>query len=674
MRPRCWARGPARPVSARSLVRSLITMAEVFAACAFVARAAVAIEPGHPAPAFDLPFLSEEGSLRAPECFLESPVTVLLIWDRGCPHCLDLALSSSSLADSLEPRGARVLGIVLGPDDPDAIREMLWDKAITVPHLWDRERTTAASYDLGIKHIGIFVIDRTGTIRARFDDGVNDLTAAVAPVVMDEIGRRLHETNQAPQSITPIFGRHAAVTGAAPPGWPTIRVDGRSRLMTTEGARIGDVGLYGEELENGAQFLYRWDLRMTWQLNPRIVIEPWLRVGNESEETLTEGAEQLSSPHGSLSVRYDDRFVSAALGTYRLRLSPLVLQRWDLDDLPPIGGGAGGTSCACGGGALGLQQGSLEMLGTDYTLEGASASLRTSDWLARGWIAIPRHENRGVPYPQSESELPRYRRIVYGGSLDLGRSRATEPIFDLPQPFGARVGFLWLEDDKRTVDLSSIYLPSERDERVGFVLLSAGPWGGVSADMEFAELRSNDPGDSRGRGFRGGLRGERALNRVVLWGRLHRIRIEPGFAPYYRALTYDENREGWRSALGVRFLPSNGAAREWLGLTLYSRDVRETQSITSQGVNPPEWTTFGISLLGRPLRDLVAEAHWVTILEKRPPLNGGDTRSSGASIEGYWEGMGTIQPSFRLEAIKPETGDMDGVTIWQAYVSVRIIK
>ncbi len=669
--------GPARRIPARSIIPIGAVVAGAFLACALLAGAAIALEPGDPAPAFDLLFLAEEGGLRAPECFLESPVTVLLIWDRGCPHCLDLALSSSALADSIEPLGARVLGIVLGPDDPAAIRDVLWERAVAVRQLWDRERKTAGAYDLGIKHIGIFVIDRSGTIRACFDDKVDDLVAAVRPAVMDVIDGSRSAGQPQPRSFLPKSENPVARSGIQPLGWPTLHFDGRSRLTTTDRARPGDVGLYGETIENGALLLHRWDLRLTWELTPRIVIEPWLRVGNESETALTEGAEQLSNPHGSLSVRYVDRSVSATLGAYPLRLSPLALQRWDLDDLPPIGGGAGGVSCACGGGALGLQQKSLEMLGTDYTFEGASASIRTDDWLARGWIAIPRHENRGSRYPSAERDQPRFRRIVYGGSLDLGRAGAVERTFGLPQPFGVRAGFLWLEDDKRTLDPSTVYLPylpSERDERVGFVLASAGPWNGISADMEFAELRSNDPFDSHGRGFRGGLRGERAVDRLVFWGRAHRIQIDPGFAPYYRALTYEENREGWRSSLGFRLLPYSGAAREWLGLTLYSRDVRERSSSAGQGIKPPRWTTYGISVLGRPLRDLVIEAHWVAVREKRPLASGGDIRTSGASIETYWDGLGTLQPSFRLEAIRPESGIQEAVTIWQTYISVRALK
>jgi hypothetical protein len=445
-------------------------------------------------------------------------------------------------------------------------------------------------------------------------------------------------------------------------------------MMSTEGARRGDTGLFGETIENGALFLYRWDLRLTWELSPRIVVEPWLRVSNESETVLTAGAEQLTNPHGSLSIRYNDRFVSATLGSYPLRLSPLSLQRWDLDDLPPIGGGSGGVSCGCAGGALGLQQKSLEVLGPSYTFEGAIASVRTSGALARGWIAIPRIESGGPSYPPVSSEEINYRRIVYGGSVDLGHSGAVDATFGLPQPLGLRVGALWLEDDKRTLGLPAGSLPVERDERVGFVLGTLGPWQGISADAEVAELRSNDPFDSHGRALRGGLRGERKLDRLVLWGRAHRSQTDPGFDPFYGALTYEENREGWRGALGARILPARGAVREWLGLALFSRSMRERSPSSYPGAGLSRWKTYGVSLLVRPNPEFVAEANWVLLEEIRSPISGGNSRISGESLELRWEGLGSVEPALRIQAVRPDPGSGGPVTVWQIYSSVRILR
>jgi hypothetical protein len=637
-------------------------------------RPAGALDVGDAAPAFDLPWLAEPGGTRAPECFAGMPATVLLIWDRGCPHCLELALSSSTLADSIEPLGARVLGIALGPDDPEVIRDLLWERKVLVPNLWDRERRTAGAYDLGIKHIGIFVVDRSGVIRARFDDEMSDLVATVKPAVLNVIDQGKTRTTHQSSPLPPINGVAASPGSARLPAWPTPRIDGRCRLMGTDGARSGDTGLFGEALENGTLWLYRWDMRLAWDLNKRIVIEPWLRVSNESEAVLTEGAEQLTNPRGSMSLRYNDRYLSASLGAYRLRLSPLSLQRWDLDDVPPIGGGSGGVSCACGGGALGLQQRSLEILGTDYTFEGASASMRYSRALARGWIAIPRWEDRGNSLLLLEEREARYRRIVYGGSIDLGKAGTEERVFDLPTPLGLRAGILMLEDDKRTLETFGSDRPLERDERVAFALGTLGPWQGLSADCEYADLRADGTDESRGVGFRGGLRGSRSIGRAVLWGRIHWIRIDKGFDPFYRALTYEANREGWRGALGVRLFPSGGGTRERLGLTFFLRSLRKRTSATEASGGSQEWTTLSASLSARPIPGLLTEAHWVLLRMEKGPPGARDAETSGASFDARWEGLGSLEPVLRVEAIRPEPGDLGTVTVWQTYCFARVLK
>jgi hypothetical protein len=642
--------------------------------CSVLAPSAGALSPGDAAPPFDLPWLATEGGTRAPECFAEAPVTVLLIWDRGCPHCLELALSSGSLADSIAPRGARVLGIVLGPDDPEVVNELLWERQNPVPHLWDRDRRTAGAYDLGIKHIGIFVIDRSGMIRAHFDDKVAYLTAAVAPAVMDVFNRLPEGTATNPQSIAPINAATKSAPAMLPPGWPTPRIDCRNRLMSTENAQPLDTGFYGERLQNGTLFLYRWDLRLVWEITPHLVLEPWLRVGNESDAVLTEGAEQLTNKNGSVSLRYTDRFGEVTLGAYPLHLSPLTLQRWDLEDVPPIGGGAGGVSCGCGGGALGLKQNSLEILGPDYTFEGANAILKYPLARLHGWIAIPRMEDRGSYTLDAEAREAHYRRIVYGGALELGKPGREDRTFGLPTPIGLRAGVLRLEDDKRTLESLGEEPPPERDERVLFALGTLGPWQGFSADAEYADLRAEGTNESHGRGFRAGIRGERALGETVLWGRVHRLKTEDGFDPFYRALTFEPNREGYRGAIGVRFLPSPGAAREWLGLTLFLRRMRETTASTEPRNGSPEWATCSISLSTRPMPDLLAEAHWIFLREKGRPYGDPEEKTSGIALDARWEGVGTLDPMLRVEAIRPEDGTGESRTVWNTYVSVRILK
>ena len=336
-------------------------------------RPAFPIDPGEAAPPFELPWLDGGGRARSAEIFSQRSATVLFLWDRGCPRCVRIALTCPELSDSLASLDAQVVGIVLGPGDPDELADLLWDRGVLVPHLWDEERATAGPYGLGRRHLGIFVVDRAGTVRAVFDDRVPDLVRPALPAVREVLASPVVEA-------VPV-----AAAVSAPSGWPVLKIDGRARLLSTEGARSGDTGLFGEELENGTLLLFRWDLRMSWTLAEGIVFEPWLRVSNETDAVLTQGPEQLSSRYGSASLRVRRGPFSGVLGAFELRVSPLLLQRWDRQDAPPIGGASG---CGlCGAGASGVQQHSLEILRPEYTFEGATATYRNRFGRLQGWIA-----------------------------------------------------------------------------------------------------------------------------------------------------------------------------------------------------------------------------------------------------------------------------------------------
>ena len=109
------------------------------------------LEAGSPAPPFDLGWLAEEGTIGSSTLFGESPFTVLVIWNRGCPRCTKIALGMPAFADSLRREDIRVVGVLFGPDDKDALKDFLWDNNVLVPHLWDPDARTAADYGLGFK-------------------------------------------------------------------------------------------------------------------------------------------------------------------------------------------------------------------------------------------------------------------------------------------------------------------------------------------------------------------------------------------------------------------------------------------------------------------------------------------------------------------------------------------
>lgn len=625
-----------------------------------VASAAGAPAPGDPAPAFDLPRLGADGNVTAPTLFGTNDATVLVIWNRDCPICTEIALGFPATADSIAELGGQVLAIAFGPDDPDDIKDLLWDRGVLIPHLWDEKGAVAAAYGLGDRHLSIFVVDRRGIVHDRYDDRTRQLPSRV----IDAVRRTLSGP-----ALVPVVSS-APATGIR---FPRLDLDGRARLQFTERARPGDEGLFGESLENGTLLLHRWDLRATWDLAPGLDLVTLLRIGNEADAVLTEGAEQLSSRYGTLSLRGRRGSVAGVLGAYPLRISPLLLQRWDERDAPPLGGVSG---CGCGAGAAGLSQRSLEILAPEYTFEGAS--FVGSHRLARlhAFVAVPRWEKvvrRNAP--AQEQVLARYRRTLEGLTVDLGPRKQIDSATGLPKPIGLRLGAIWLGDDRRTVpeEINTVQ-PIERDERGFSALARVGPWRGVAIEGEFADWRRLDPGapDESENAFRAGIDGRHRLGRTAIHASFDRFRTDARFEPFYRALTYDPNRNGCRATAGLALYPDATAAYEIAGLILFYRGSRETDEISFPDVGRESSMTASATLYGRPRPDLLAELHLLYIEARYPRLVQSDEKKTGLSFDLRWEGIPALDPILRLDAIRRDDGVDDPQTVWQGSLSVRV--
>lgn len=628
---------------------------------------ACAIAPGDPAPAFDLPWLQMDGSGASTALFAQSDATVLVIWNRGCPRCTGIALGANALADSIAPLGGQVVGILFGPDDPAALEDLLWEEGVAVPHLWDGAAVTASAYELGIRHLGVFVVDRAGAIRALFDDQIPNLVGPVLPAARAAL----------------VHPGEAALVRSTPPGRPApsalplpgLAIDGRMRVLSTEGARAGDAGLNGEALQNGAAFLTRWDLRMTWTLSRNVDFVPWLRVSNESDEVFPEGSDLFRSRHGTASLNARAGRLSGTLGNYPLRLSPLLLQRWDADDAPPLGGVSG---CGCGGGGgAGLQQYSLEVLGPTYRFEGATVGWSHRFGRVRGFMAVPRWERRiASTAGPDQTQTAQYRQTVAGASIDVGAPGGLDPRFELSTPLGLRAGYLSVGDDQRTLPVRNYIRPTPWDERGWFLLGSAGPWWGITGDVEYVGWHLDSAGKRRSArdaaGYRAGLRVEEPVGPMVLWGAAHRLRSDRDFAPAYGSITYEANREGWRAWAGARMLETEGGTRERWGIALFYRGVREVEEITwAEG--PIREKIASVSLSARPAHNLLAEAHGI-FAKTDQPGTAPDLTTRGVSGDVRWEGNPVLEPVLRIDSLRRDDGTTAPRTIWEASLSLRILK
>lgn len=679
-----------RGEAARTTVSCLCFAAILLLCISIAAPSADALQPGDRAPDWELPWLSMPGSATLGDFLAEKEVTVLVLWNRSCPHCTEVALGIDQLASDLERYDAHAVAVLFGPDDQAGLEFLLENEEIETPHLWDANARLPAAYGVGIQRLGVFVITAEGIVQAVFDNTIENLSHAVLPAVQQALS-------------DPVEGRKSsrpAAAGGTTLDLPDLRVDGRFRLLGTENAGAGDLGLYGEELENGGLMLFRWDLRMYWQPTPGIELVPWLRVSNEDEEILTEGPENLASPRGtaSLNARYGP--AAATLGAYPVRISPLLLQRWDEEDAPPLGGVSGCSTC--GAGASGISQRSLEVLGTDYTLEGLTGSYSYRYARARGWFAIPRWEKE-LPRNTDTPDLARFRKVLYGAAIDIGLTGSEEPVFDLPTPVGLRLAYLSLDDDRRTLSTAHRRPKVERDE-VGYVaMLGLGPlrleaqqgmlrpllWWlrGISAEAEYVwwsleENRGGDWGQTRtltefnDQAMRGGVRGRWTVARwLSVWGRAHRIRTDPTFDPLYTALSYEPNQDGWRFTGGLQLFSIPGGNRKRLAVTGFYRGVKETKELEAPGLGKVKDRIASLTLLGRPIENLLMGIHLVrTVTDYTDEMESEDLKGTGISFDARWEGWSTVDPMVRVDAIRRDDGSDDVRTVWQGYVSLRVVK
>lgn len=677
------------------------------------AAPAAALSPGDIAPSFHLPWLTGEQAPSSEEIFGRAPLTALVFWNRGCPRCTEIAMACDALADSLRPLGVAVTAILFGPDDPAALSYLLDERGIQLPHLWDAG-AVARAYGLGTTHLASFLVDSHGTVQAAFDDRMEGLVPTLMPAARQlpaesAPGRSSFygagTTSGAPPATTPrtgvVTGKStqptARVMAATVSLLETMELDARTRCAVTDGSRPDDRGLLGEPLEAGASWLHRVDARLRWNPAHGIEVVPWLRWSNEDKAAAMEGAEQFSDRHGTLSVNLQRGRWHSTIGAFPLRLSPLLLQRWDRDDAPPLGGA---TGCSvCGSGVTGITARSLEVLAPPYTFEGLEAGGTTRFARLRIAGAVTRREQVDVAttlpaalkeFAQPANQAPsRYRKELGTAVLDLGHAGSVDGGTGLSRPLGLRLSALVLDDDRRSIDLDSHPRPAdERDEGAVSAWASAGPWRGAALEAEavwwrldrvWLEPPYGRPRQERtdARGFRAGTRVEQIAGSWRVHGLFHLVRTEPGFEPFYNALTYGANREGWRCALALARTgregvaspggPGHGVASgrpasgtDRLALELFHRAVREAEDDPARRENPgagrERETVTSISISARARDDWPVDLHLVRARADHPTsMRSGENRPdetrSGVSLHLRCTAVPALEPSLRFDWI-----------------------
>lgn len=157
------------------------------------------LRPGEAAPAFVLPFLDGERKMRSEEVFPAHDLTVLILWDSHCPHCLRTLVESGAFAARADSLGVGMLSINFDQEHMSAVRAFVKGEKLPFPVLWDADGKVARQYWIATYDFSLFLIDRKGIIRyVHYDrpDNIVRLLDAEGQKVLTEDRERVSPSSQ----------------------------------------------------------------------------------------------------------------------------------------------------------------------------------------------------------------------------------------------------------------------------------------------------------------------------------------------------------------------------------------------------------------------------------------------------------------------------------------------
>jgi hypothetical protein len=314
-----------------------------------------------------------------------------------------------------------------------------------------------------------------------------------------------------------------------------ITGDVRVRLRHVDSKASGPLqGTYGEFLTRGFSLRHRFVLEAVYPVATAVRVGGMIRISNEDEEVLLAGPEYLSSDVGSAFIAYETPTLMSRLGYYSVAYTSLSLMRWDVKD-DPEGGGVGCPVCpgtaGVGGAILGE---TLEELGPELTFEGLKVDVSAGESFGfHTFLARPRMAGDD------------YQILTFGGRASLAKYlRRTSSFLDLA------VMAVRSEEDTK---------PTEGAGRIGGIPFENSVYGiswkipllrGLSLDGEWTRTKSHDDdpltGSPRTRKGRGGIGSINLDIRRKLRFETSYIHLSPNWDSYFRALSYNPDREGMR--------------------------------------------------------------------------------------------------------------------------------
>lgn len=532
-----------------------------------IAPAARAVEPGSPAPSFDLPLVDGAGSMRSAELFASHGYVFIVFWGSGCPHCVEALRGCEGFYRAYGSEEIAVVGVCAADRDPLSIRGIVESSGVGFPQLRDAGGSVAGSYGVPYETFAVYLVARGGTVRAASIDPPGDVAPVMEGMLMKAGGVERTEAASGPAGqgggslagggSSP--GAGASSSETAPSGLSFHGTE-RIRFLGIDSRGSGAVGPYGEAIRPGNSLYYRFEVEMTKQAMRGLRVGGLLRIGNEGKRVLESGPQYLGSEWGSAFAELDARGFGLRLGYYPIAMTPLTLMRWDWDDNPRSGGD---TGCGCGASAGTLLVESLDELAQELTFEGGLALFNVSDFETRVFYAVPRRakETFYMNYRAGVDDRAHYSLEIYGLEGKWRRFDARSGSF-----WEAAVHAIGSSEDRRTVDFAMLGYPASEPWSATWTVTASGEAPIIRHLRLRGEIvawnRNEEHGvpsaggtsdvSREGSGGQGGIVFEKSPDLSV---KLDYLRLDEDFFTPFSALSYEPNTEGFR---GSARLPAPG--------------------------------------------------------------------------------------------------------------------
>ena len=138
----------------------------------FIPSLVLAIEVGHPAPAFELPSLNPGGP-RVSLASLRGKVVVIDFWASWCHPCVQALPELDSLQQQYAARGLQVLAVSVDEESGPAL-QVLGSGTHRFTSLHDADSSVSGQYGIDSTLPATVVIDRQGTVRFYRNGGATD--------------------------------------------------------------------------------------------------------------------------------------------------------------------------------------------------------------------------------------------------------------------------------------------------------------------------------------------------------------------------------------------------------------------------------------------------------------------------------------------------------------------